>query len=145
MTGTKPYFWLVNIHTGEVDSDWHKTQEAAVAHANIRNCGGQRQWSVRSGDVTEHCAALDAYILKETHAEPGKLAALSMGERDGDTLVLENQWARVTIQRYQDDESRRPVPNFHVSGCVAQTFDTLADAITYAMEQLALYQLGRAD
>lgn len=78
-------------------------------------------------------------------------AQRAIGYADGDTLVISNQWARVTITVHVDDSRLWPQGTSYVcSGDLADTrankmqFCTMHAAVTYAMESLALYQEGRA-
>jgi hypothetical protein len=78
------------------------------------------------------------------------LGEAAIGPRDGDTLELRNQWARVAITVQIDDSQRTAPAEYVVTGDlydlreVAQTFRTMGAAITYAMKSLAIYQEGRA-
>lgn len=83
------------------------------------------------------------------------MSALSLGQRaigpkDGDTLELKNQWARVVITVYADD-SDRPTqrPLYIVSGDLLDArltrleCPTMGAAMSYAVQSLAVYQEGR--
>lgn len=75
-----------------------------------------------------------------------KAIASAIGPRDGDFLELSNLWARVVISR--DCAAGQP-DSFTVRGDLAddrlriKEFDTLTDAMSYAMRSLAQYQAGR--
>lgn len=81
------------------------------------------------------------------------LGQRAIGPRDGDTLTLSNQWAKVTIT-FQADESGpgySAPAQYVVHGDLLEhraqtkTFRTAGAAISYAMQSLAAYQDGRAD
>ena len=74
----------------------------------------------------------------------GTLPSLAMGERDGDTLELVNQWARVTITREIEDTGEVFVCRGDLKDIRAAEmfFAKLRDAITYAMDSLAEYAKG---
>jgi hypothetical protein len=69
----------------------------------------------------------------------------AIGPKDGDSLELRNQWARVTITY-----SRDMPPRYVVTGDLydlrarEKDFPTMRRALDYAMESLAVYQEGRA-
>lgn len=71
------------------------------------------------------------------------------GTRNGDYLLLENQWARVTVTRDTGDVGGFERP-WHVRGDLKESrtsvmpFKTWRQAMAYALESLKLYQQGRA-
>jgi hypothetical protein len=70
---------------------------------------------------------------------------LAIGPRDGDSLELRNQWARVTITLSLDMPRRYIVTGDRTTyGTIEMEFPTLRRALDYAMESLAIYQEGRA-
>jgi hypothetical protein len=72
------------------------------------------------------------------------LGQKAIGQQDGDTLTLSNQWARVYITLWAD-----PL-QYVVTGDLLDTrlqrleCRTMGAAISYAMQSLAAYQEGRA-
>lgn len=81
------------------------------------------------------------------------LGQRAIGPRDGDTLTLSNQWARVTIT-FQAGESGPGYfdpTQYVVTGDLLEhreqtkAFRTAGAAISYAMQSLAAYQDGRGD
>jgi hypothetical protein len=74
-----------------------------------------------------------------------KLAQLATGNRSGDYLTLENTWARVHITRDTDSPTG---PAWVLTGDVRvgpRTFSRMSDALTHALDSLALYEEGRCD
>jgi hypothetical protein len=75
----------------------------------------------------------------------------AIGDRDTDSIKLENQFARVFITRDTDDADGK-TPRYHVTGdvyggpcqCPLSTGDA-ATAMAYALECLAAFVRGRGD
>lgn len=78
------------------------------------------------------------------------LGQRAIGQHDGDTLELANQWARVTITTLEHQVGDGVGRSYMVEGDLLEPretrkeFPTMGAAINYAMQSLAVYQEGRA-
>lgn len=78
------------------------------------------------------------------------LGQRAIGQHDGDTLELANQWARVTITTLEHQVGDGVGRSYMVEGDLLEPretrkeFRTVGAAINYAMQSLAVYQEGRA-
>jgi hypothetical protein len=72
----------------------------------------------------------------------------AIGNRDGDYLTLENQWARVHVTREEVDTTPKPSVQYFVTGeseCARTGFTSLGAAVEHAAKVLKLYTDGRCD
>lgn len=70
------------------------------------------------------------------------MAVNAIGMRDGDTLTVENQWARITIMR--DDADNQYVLSGDTDSARPRWYYHAADALAAALVRLAEFERGRA-
>lgn len=70
------------------------------------------------------------------------LGQAAIGQEDGDTLTLSNQWANVTITYSREDDNYRVTGDLLDVRLQSKGCRNMAEAMSYAMKSLASYQEG---